>query len=116
MRSAVAIVTIATLLFCQALWASQVHAVYSVASAGVSGSGCHAAIGDEQPEHATPTPCDSAQVSSDTFQSPSLAFAMLPTLAFSSVETRRASQSGAISSAPRAGAPPPRLLYCRFLN
>ena len=116
MRSAVAIFTIATLLFCQALWASQVYAVFSVTSAGMSGTGCHAAVGDEQTDHATPTPCDSAQMPSDTFQSPPLALAALPTSAFSFVETGRASQSGGVSSAPRAGAPPPRLLHCRFLN
>ena len=116
MRSAVGIVTIATLLFCQALWASQVDANYSVTSVGVSGGGCHGAVDDEQSHHATPAPCDSAQVPSDTFQTQPLALAALPTSAFCFFDTHRAPQLRAVASAPLAGAPPPRLLHCRFLN
>ena len=107
---------IATLLFCQVVWATQgQHIAGASVPSGVVSGGCHSSMGDE-PQQAAPTLCDSAQAPSDDFKVASIRLVALQPSAVVPFEPRQHAQIGAVSFAPLAGAPPPlHLLHCRLL-
>jgi hypothetical protein len=121
-RSAVSIIAIGALLLCQAAWAGMraperlMAAIGQVSNAPAAAS-CHDLGGSDTPQHAAPSPCESAQLPSDDSKMPVLAPMVLDVLYALHLAPLHESPPADIQLARPAGLPPPlRLLHCRFRN
>jgi hypothetical protein len=121
-RSAISIVAVATLLLCQAAWAGtrapeRLMAAMGQVSGSTAAAGCHDLGGGDMPEHAVPSPCESAQLPSGDIKLAVFVPAALDLLFLLQAPSAPEPALLAIQPAHLAGVPPPlRLLHCRFRN
>jgi hypothetical protein len=121
-RSAISVIAVAALLFCQAAWAGmrapeRLSAALGQASSAVAAASCHDPGGGDVPENAAPSPCDSAQLPSEGAKAPLLAPVVLDSRFVMRIASLPALPPVAVELAHPAGIPPPpRLLYCTFRN
>ena len=122
-RSAISLIAVLALLFCQAVWAgmlaSERLAVGMSHAFGVEAAAptCHDLGGTDLPLNAAPSPCDSAQLPSDEVRVPAFAAGALVVALAMSVASESEAPPHRVELAHPAGVPPHlRLLHCRFRN
>jgi hypothetical protein len=122
-RSAISLIAVVALLFCQAVWAGMLPSERLAAGMshafGVEAAAptCHDLGGTDVPGNAAPSPCDSAQLPSDEVKLPVVASAVMVVASLLLIAPEFESLPLRIELAHPAGVPPPlRLLHCRFRN
>ena len=120
-RTTISLIAALALLFCQAAWAGmrapeRLAAAAGPASAAAAASSCHDLGTGDVPDNAAPSPCDSAQVASESHTPAVLAPVALGPVAFRA-ETAGEPRQFRFDRTQRSGAPPPvRLLLCKLLH
>ena len=122
-RSAISLIAVVALLFCQAVWAgvlpSERLAVGMSHAFGVEVAAptCHDLGGTDVPGNAALSPCDSGQLPSDEVKLPVFAAGALVVAIAMSIASAPETPSHRVELVHPAGVPPPlRLLHCRFRN